>query len=105
MVLLKNDGTLPLKAEGKKVYVEAFKKNAEQGELATKALREMVAQDATLVEAYNEADIAILFVNPSSGDYFTATAGYLELDICESKTVPNVTTSAVPWPRPTWRPL
>ena len=50
----------------------------------------MVAQDATLVEDYNEADIAILFVNPSSGDYFTATAGYLELDICEGKTVPNV---------------
>ena len=39
---------------------------------------------------YNEADIAILFVNPSSGDYFTATAGYLELDICEGKEVPNV---------------
>ena len=32
----------------------------------------------------------ILFVNPSSGDYFTATAGYLELDICEGKEVPNV---------------
>ena len=90
VVLLKNDGTLPLNAAGKKVYVEAFKKDAKQGELATAALREMVAQDATLVEDYNEADIAILFVNPSSGDYFTATAGYLELDICEGKEVPNV---------------
>ena len=90
VVMLKNDGTLPLKAEGKKVYVEAFKKDAKQGELATAALREMVAQDATLTDDYNEADIAILFVNPSSGDYFTATAGYLELDICEGKEVPNV---------------
>ena len=90
VVLLKNDGILPLNAAGKKVYVEAFKKDSKQGELATTALREMVAQDATLTDDYNEADIAILFVNPSSGDYFTATAGYLELDICEGKTVPNV---------------
>jgi len=90
VVLLKNDGTLPLNAAGKKIYVEAFKKDAKQGELATAALREMVAQDATLTDDYNEADIAILFVNPSSGDYFTATAGYLELDICEGKEVPNV---------------
>ena len=90
VVLLKNEGTLPLKAEGKKVYVEAFKKDGKQGELATAALREMVAADATLVDDYNEADIAILFVNPSSGDYFTATAGYLELDICEGKEVPDV---------------
>ena len=90
VVLLKNDGTLPLKAEGKKVYVEAFKKDPKQGGLATAALREMVAQDAVLVEDYHEADIAILFANPSSGDYFTATKGYLELDICEGKEVPDV---------------
>ena len=89
VVLLKNDGTLPLKAEGKKVYCEAFHKNPKQGEAATKALREMLGE-VTLTEDYHEADVAILFVNPSSGDYFTATAGYLELDICEGKTVPNV---------------
>ena len=90
VVLLKNDGTLPLKAAGKKVYVEAFKKDAKQGEAATKALREAVARDAVLTDDYTEADIAILFVNPSSGDYFTATKGYLELDICEDKEVPDV---------------
>ena len=90
VVLLKNDGTLPLKAAGKKVYAEAFNKKAEAGEAATKALKEMLAKEVTLVDDYNEADIAILMVNPSSGDYFTATAGYLELDICEGKTVPNV---------------
>ena len=89
VVLLKNDGTLPLNAAGKKVYAEAFHKNPQQGEVATKALREMLA-DAELTEDYTEADLAILFVNPSSGDYFTATAGYLELDICEGKEVPNV---------------
>ena len=89
VVLLKNDGTLPLKAEGKKVYAEAFHKNPKQGEAATAALKEMLG-GVTLVEDYNDADVAILFVNPSSGDYFTATAGYLELDICEGKEVPNV---------------
>ena len=92
VVLLKNDGILPLTAEklaGKKVYAEAFHKNPKQGEAATAALRAMLT-DVTLTENYEEADIAILFVNPSSGDYFTATAGYLELDICEGKTVPNV---------------
>lgn len=90
VVLLKNDGTLPLNAAGRKVYVEAFKKDPAQCEQATRALREMVAQDAALTDDYTEADIAVLFVNPSSGDYFTATAGYLELDICEGKIVPNV---------------
>ena len=89
VVLLKNDGTLPMKADGKKVYAEAFHKNPKQGDAATAALKEMLGE-VTLVDDYREADIAILFVNPSSGDYFTATAGYLELDICEGKTVPNV---------------
>ncbi len=97
VVLLKNDGTLPLNAAGKKVYAEAFHKNPKQGEAATKALREMLG-DVTLVDDYKEADIAILFVNPSSGDYFTATAGYLELDICEGKTVPNVDDFCRPMP-------
>ncbi len=89
VVLLKNDGTLPLNCDGKKVYVEAFHKNPSQSETATAALKEMLGGVA-LVEDYNDADIAILYVNPSSGDYFTATAGYLELDICEGKEVPNV---------------
>lgn len=93
VVLLKNDGILPLTAEkatGKKVYAEAFSKNPQQGQTATKALREMLGAEVTLTDDYSEADIAILFVNPASGDYFTATAGYLELDICEDKEVPNV---------------
>ena len=90
VVLLKNDGVLPLQAEGKKVYAEAFNKNPAAGEAATAALREMLAKEVTLVDDYHDADIAILMVNPSSGDYFTATAGYLEIDICEGKTVPNV---------------
>ena len=92
VVLLKNDGILPLTADktaGKKVYAEAFNKNPAAGEAATAALKSMLGE-VTLVEDYNDADIAILFVNPSSGDYFTATKGYLELDICEGKTVHDV---------------
>ena len=92
VVLLKNNGILPLTQEkltGKKVYAEAFHKNPKQGQAATAALKEMLGGVA-LVDDYQEADMAILFANPSSGDYFTATAGYLELDICEGKTVPNV---------------
>ena len=88
VVLLKNDGTLPISA-GKKIYAEAFLKNPEQAQAATQALRSEL-KGCTLVEDAAEADIALLFVSPSSGEYFNATPGYLELDICENKTVHNV---------------
>jgi len=89
VVLLKNDGTLPLNAAGKKVYAEAFHKNPEQAPASTAALKEML-KDVTLVDTPEEADYAILMVSPSSGEYFNATPGFLELDICEGKIVPNV---------------
>ena len=41
-------------------------------------------------EDYREADFAILFIRPSSGEYFHSTKGYLELDICENKQVRDV---------------
>ncbi|MDY2695163.1 glycoside hydrolase family 3 protein [Gemmiger sp.] len=88
VVLLKNDGTLPI-SEGKKIYAEAFLKNPEQAQAATQALRSEL-KGCTLVEDAAEADVALLFVSPSSGEYFNATPGYLELDICENKTVHNV---------------
>lgn len=100
MVLLKNDGALPLTAEklaGKKVYAEAFRKDSRAAEAATLALRESLSGVA-LTDDYHEADYAILMIAPSSGDYFTATAGYLELDICENKTVPNVDDECRPLP-------
>lgn len=92
VVLLKNDGTLPLTADkisGKKVYAETFHKTAEAAVAATKALKEMLS-DVVLVENPAEADYAILMITPSSGEYFNATPGYLELDICENKSVCNV---------------
>ena len=98
VVLLKNDGTLPLTREkraGKKVYAEAFKKNPEQAKEATKALQEML-DGVTLTENPEEADYAILMVSPSSGEYFNATPGYLELDICEDKEVCNVDAEGKP---------
>lgn len=120
VVLLKNDGVLPLTAEklaGKKVYAEAFHKKPEAGAEATKALREMLAGMETGVESGREAgtesgmgtgleltdnpaqaDYCILMVSPSSGEYFNATPGYLELDICEDKEVCNVTPDGRPAP-------
>ena len=94
VVLLKNDGTLPISA-GKKIYAEAFLKNPEQAQAATQALRSEL-KGCTLVEDAAEADIALLFVSPSSGEYFNATPGYLELDICENKTVHNEDTEGRP---------
>ena len=92
VTLLKNEGVLPLtaeKLEGKKVYAEAFHKNGETGQKNTEALRGLL-KHLTLVDDPAEADYAILMLSPSSGEYFNATPGYLELDICEGKTVCNV---------------
>ena len=44
----------------------------------------------------DEAQVALLMVSPQSGAYFNATPGYLELDICEDKTVCNVDESGKP---------
>ena len=88
VVLLKDTEVLPLK-DGMKVYAEAFGKTKEAGEANTRALKELLG-NVTLVDDFAQADIALLFVNPSSGNYFNATPGFLELDICEDKIVCNV---------------
>ena len=92
VVLLKNDGTLPLTADklaGKKVYAEAFHKDTRLSEQSTAKLRGLL-EGVTLTEDPAEADYALLFLTPQSGAYFNATPGYLELDLCEGKTVHNV---------------
>lgn len=95
VVLLKNDNVLPLTAEklaGKRVYVECFQKDSEKAAVATEELKKQVAQDADVVltDSYEDADYAVIFVTPSSGEYFNATTGYLELDICDGKEVCDV---------------
>lgn len=103
VTLLKNQNVLPLTADklatdklatdklsGKKVYVEAFKKKEEEGQSETERVREIAKNFFTLTDNYEEADIAILMISPSSGEYFNATPGYLELDICQGKVVCNV---------------
>jgi beta-glucosidase len=40
--------------------------------------------DITFVEDYKDADVAVLFLKPTSGSYFEATDGYLELNIQKS---------------------
>ncbi|NDL67042.1 glycoside hydrolase family 3 protein [Anaerotalea alkaliphila] len=93
VTVLKNSGnTLPLtqeKLKGKKVYVELFHKKpegaAKYGEQARKECRELDLFDMT--DNHEEADYAILFLKPQSGDYFNATPGLLELEICENKTL------------------
>lgn len=95
VVLLKNDGTLPLK-KSEKVYIECFNKNAEQAKERTEKLRKRFCDRLNIVEEFADADIAILLVNPTSGEYFSATKGYLELGICEGKTVCNVSEDGLP---------
>lgn len=100
VVLLKNtDDVLPLttdKLEGKKVYVEYFAQGDATAE--TKALRESLesSYNLTFTESYGDADYAILFVDPESGNYFSATKGYLELDICDGKVVCDVDSDGRP---------
>lgn len=93
VVLLKNTDVLPLtksKTTNKKVYVECFYKKPEDAQVATETLRKQLEQELNLTTDPQEADYAILFMNPSSGEYFNATPGYLELDLCQDKVVPNV---------------
>ena len=92
VVLLKNDGTLPLTADktaGKKIYAEAFHKDPRLSASSTAELKGLL-KDYELVDDPSQADIALLFVTPSSGNYFSATMGYLEIELCENKTVCNV---------------
>lgn len=99
VVLLKNKNVLPMLEEKKnqKIYAEAFRKKEQDGQVATSALRSQLEKRGyQLVENPDEADIAFFWVSPSSGEYFSATKGYLELDICEDKLVQDVDADGKP---------
>lgn len=64
VVLMKNhDNTLPLKDTSKKVYVAGFNQKGNQNVKSMIAAFE--AEGFTVVEDYNDADIAFLYVNPT----------------------------------------
>lgn len=102
VVLLKNQkGILPLTKEklaGKRIYVECFRSNEDTAERETQAVKASIVEKHgfTLTDRYEEADLCILFISPSSGEYFHATRGYLELDICEKKQVVDVDSEGRP---------
>lgn len=101
VVLLKNEDVLPLTREklaGRKVYARCFAAKTEKAEKDTEKLLELLKEEKEIVltREYKEADYALLFAAPSSGEYFSATKGYLELDICENKTVCDVDEDGCP---------
>ena len=104
VTVLKNDWVLPLTPEKtweKNVYAEAFHKDPRMAEKLTADLRSMLTQ-INLVDDPKDADYAILMLYPSSGEYFHATKGYLELDICEGKIVQDVDDKCRPVAQTHW---
>ncbi|OLS37269.1 glycoside hydrolase family 3 protein [Bacillus sp. MRMR6] len=93
VTILKNSNqAMPLTAEkldGKKVYVEVFHRESERAASYTEKARKECEELGrfTLVNQYEGADIAVLFLHPKSGSYFNATPGLLELELCENKTL------------------
>lgn len=91
VVLLKNRGALlPLTAEklaGKRVYVELFEKGLLVSKLdALRAELKAANPGIAFTTDYEAADIALLYINPFTGDYFKAT-GLLDLKIHEDTNI------------------
>ena len=87
VVLLKNArGALPL-ASGARVYTEVFHADAEAAASKTEQARAdaRAASGLEVVGDPADADALVLFLDPQSGSYFTATPGLLELTLCENK--------------------
>lgn len=88
-VVLKNSAaSLPLEA-GTKIYVEVFHADPKLAATKTAQARAEVGQAAglELVERPEDAAVLVLFLDPQSGAYFSATPGLLELTICQDKTL------------------
>lgn len=101
VVLLKDKGALETAGRGLaggKVYAQCFRKDGQAAAAETETLRKALAESRglALTDCAGEADFALLFISPSSGEYFHATSGYLELDICEDKEVTDVDDSGRP---------
>ena len=91
VVVLKNHAaTLPLSPDRlaeRTVYVELFEAGLRVAEL-DRLRADLAAGHPTIrfTTDYHHADVAVLFVNPSTGDYFRST-GLLDLDIHEGTNV------------------
>lgn len=88
VVLLKNkENTLPLK-DKTKVYVDYLHKEADKADtFRNEAIKDLEGRDdIELVGDPKEAEAIYVQVTPKSGNYFSATPGLLELDLCEDKT-------------------
>ena len=74
VTLLKNDGTLPLTAEkltGKKLYAEAFHKNAEMGAKLTEGLKELVEAQNGFGKAWTLTENPAAAVHANGGKVIT----------------------------------
>lgn len=102
VVLLKNDDTLPIeKAQGKKFYIEGFDQTEEASVKWTDSLKKAVSPyvetaGGVLCGSAEDADYAIVMVSPNSGNYFNATKGLLEIEICDNKTVADFSEDGKP---------
>lgn len=88
VVLLKNkENVLPM-ADKAKVYVDYLHKEADKAESFRKeAIEELENRDdIVIVSDLQDADYIYVQITPKSGNYFSATPGLLELDLCENKT-------------------
>ena len=91
VVLMKNsDATLPLgpdRLAGKRVYVELFEQSLTVAKLD--GLRANLAAEHPRIRFttdFSGADVAVLFLNPFTGDYFRST-GLLDLEVHEATNV------------------
>jgi beta-glucosidase len=96
-VLLKNkNNALPL-AENTKVYIEGFDQSEEASNKLSAKLQETCKKHGiAAVPAIEEADAVLFFLSPSSGNYFSATKGLLEIDLCDGKTVCDFSEEGLP---------
>jgi beta-glucosidase len=91
VVLMKNHAnTLPLRPEGlgaRKIYVELFEGDLRVAKLdALRANLAAAYPGIRFTTDYQDADVAVLFLNPFTGDYFKST-GLLDLDIHEGTNI------------------
>ena len=91
VVLMKNhDGTLPLRRDwlaGKRVYVELFESDLRVAKLdGLRADLAAAHPDISFTTDYGNADVAVVFLNLFTGDYFQST-GLLDLEIHEATNV------------------